>query len=639
MKKIMSVVLAVCITVLCAVPAFADSAKKTELLTLAGDEFNPVLVGPGGEEYSLGGKITEGGKIRAAAVLPSAYDSRDNGLVTPVKDQRSSGACWAFATIGALESTAVSKGLVSKADADFSEAHIIDFAYAADMNPGSPVYGEGYTTAYPYMMGGNWVRASATLSLWNGPEKESSYPFDNTVEDYTLMPAAVEAYRYNHDSGVIFTDADVLEKTADIKNRIMSNGSVTVSFNYDPEYYNEANHAYYTVVSGSNHMVTLVGWDDSYSAQNFNSAPSANGAWLVKDSWGTQHHDNGFFWISYKDSSLNYCVAYNVAGDDTYDNNYTYSAVGYTAASAQMSGSKVANVFTAKSDEILGAVAFYTLDSGVSADIRIYSFSGNGFDPENCECLAQTNKTIPNKGYHTVEIPGGVSLSAGEKFAVEIAYSLSSQEKVKIPVEFENGTDNGQYVCTSSAGQSYVCFSENDYAWYDVTEVGCGNVPVQAFTSCDHSYALGEYKGSGSFELVCGKCGGTSSLDNVSVRLSKTSASLKPGETVRISAAADDLVKSLIVYESSDVSVAKVDTAGKVAAVSEGKAVITVSLGDTDIYAVFTVTVQNPSEPVAKCTCLCHKTGFAGFIYKIVRIFWKLFDPGKRVCECGEKHW
>ena len=36
----------------------------------------------------------------------------------------------------------------------------------------------------------------------------------------------------------------------------------------------------------SNHSVTVVGWDDEYSKDNFPTMPAGDGAWIVKNSWG-----------------------------------------------------------------------------------------------------------------------------------------------------------------------------------------------------------------------------------------------------------------------------------------------------------------------------------------------------------------
>lgn len=56
----------------------------------------------------------------------------------------------------------------------------------------------------------------------------------------------------------------------------------------------------------TNHSVLIVGWDDNYSASNFNSKcrPSSDGAWLIRNSWGDCNSMGGYFWISYEDAML-----------------------------------------------------------------------------------------------------------------------------------------------------------------------------------------------------------------------------------------------------------------------------------------------------------------------------------------------
>ncbi|MGN1193932.1 MAG: InlB B-repeat-containing protein, partial [Acutalibacteraceae bacterium] len=48
--------------------------------------------------------------------------------------------------------------------------------------------------------------------------------------------------------------------------------------------------------------------------------------------------------------------------------------------------------------------------------------------------------------------------------------------------------------------------------------------------------------------------------------------------------------------------------------------------------------IKQNTDPSANCPCICHKTGFMGFIYKIVRVFWKLFRINK-TCVCGVEHY
>ena len=58
--------------------------------------------------------------------------------------------------------------------------------------------------------------------------------------------------------------------------------------------------------TAANHAVTVVGWDDTFSAENWPEGrrPPADGAWIVKNSWGTDWGNEGYFLLSYYDMSL-----------------------------------------------------------------------------------------------------------------------------------------------------------------------------------------------------------------------------------------------------------------------------------------------------------------------------------------------
>ena len=67
----------------------------------------------------------------------------------------------------------------------------------------------------------------------------------------------------------------------------MDYGAVCITYYSSEQYYNPNTASQYCPSKfGTNHAVTIVGWDDEYKRENFKDTPTEDGAWLVKNSWG-----------------------------------------------------------------------------------------------------------------------------------------------------------------------------------------------------------------------------------------------------------------------------------------------------------------------------------------------------------------
>lgn len=242
----------------------------------------------------------KGSVLSPSCALPVSYKSE----TTAVKDQGSLGTCWAFATMGGLETFLLKD---SKGVHDLSEQHL---AWWATSQYNSNGYGwryDGIDNGAPLLTGLGY------LTSWEGPKTEEEIPYNgygqNTMPDN--MDTTSSTYRV---TGAIYLEKDITS----VKAAIMEYGSVVTSFNcagyfnsdstafcYPPvdvsDIYNLDNPIF---VSG--HAILLVGWDDNYPKENFNSAyqPVNDGAWLVKNSWGENACENGYFWLSYEDGFL-----------------------------------------------------------------------------------------------------------------------------------------------------------------------------------------------------------------------------------------------------------------------------------------------------------------------------------------------
>ena len=419
--------------------------------------------------------------------LPEKYDSRDYELITPVKSQASSDNCWAFATISALESDYIAQGLGTAKNTDFSESHLAWFAnrsITADGDNSSS--NEGKLAATPYKEAGNWFITTAALSRWSGIAKESSFPFPVGCSD-TAEPLS-EADRYVNDAGVIIKSAEVLDETDRnaIKRWIVEHGSVCVSLYNNFDYYNKGKDGYAFYYGGeetSNHQIVIIGWDDTFSVDNFNPErrPKSPGAWLCKDSQGEEWCDSGFSWVSYEHKSLTNFVGTTCQPSYKYDNNYTYNGYGWSASLTCDNNSCAANVFKANDNEVLKAVSFYTVNPNTKIQIRVYTnLPDNAATPvEGVLKYTSQELLFENWGYHTVDLTKEIELPKDTSFSIVLRFS-SDSDRVQIPVESKNNSRGVTYV--SKPGESYIYAPNYSVLWLGSEAYSSCNVCIQAFT-------------------------------------------------------------------------------------------------------------------------------------------------------------
>ena len=378
--------------------------------------------------------------LDTAVTLPESYSSVDKGYVTSVKDQNPWGTCWAFAACAAMESYALSHGLVESAEkVDFSEYALAYLTFSDNMY--MDVTGDYTETTDPYVgfdEGGNDEYAFKTLSKWAGIYNEDAVMYPNSQENYEVAP-----YIPNEDNvdfvlmGQYYINSIDVEE---IKAAIMENGALTCSY-YSSSKYTKENelYIYNYELDTTNHAVTLVGWDDNKDknlftmtdADGVTHTPKNNGAWLIKNSWSTYYGDEGYCWISYEDYGFNSgdAVVYEIAPKSNYD--YIYQYDGATVFAAATSGMKFANIYEIEGsgDQTLDAISFAVMSTNIDYTVSIYKNDGENI-LEDGELLTSKAGTVTFEGYYTVEFDEEVILSPGDSISVVISFDAGDVGRI-----------------------------------------------------------------------------------------------------------------------------------------------------------------------------------------------------------------
>ena len=207
-----------------------------------------------------------------------AFNWRDEGRMTPIKNQGTCGSCWAFTSVGVYENAWL---LRNDETVSLSEQHVLDCATENGKEVGS-CNGGWYSGVY------NYYKTTSFQLLKDFPYKNKK----EVCKSGTQTKYKVEAWGYVVPTMGI-PKVDEMKKALCTYGPLAATVKVTPAFQaYDSGVFNEK--AKVTSSKDVNHAIIIVGWDDSKNA------------YLVKNSWGTYWGEQGYVWVDYGSNNIGY---------------------------------------------------------------------------------------------------------------------------------------------------------------------------------------------------------------------------------------------------------------------------------------------------------------------------------------------
>jgi len=206
------------------------------------------------------------------APLPPNFDWTTQGAVTPIKNQRDCGSCWAFSTIANIEGVhfLAKKKLVSLSEQQLVSCSTTDY---------------GCEGGWPF-----WALTDMLASPYSGRiDTEAGYPYtsgngDNGVCNFGTkdVGAVINSYKS------YCTENTVACQETEMQQLLVTYGPLSVCLDAGPMQYWQGGYIDNPTScdpDAIDHCVAIVG----YGVQN--GIPF----WRIKNSWGTDWGENGFY--------------------------------------------------------------------------------------------------------------------------------------------------------------------------------------------------------------------------------------------------------------------------------------------------------------------------------------------------------
>jgi cathepsin F len=199
--------------------------------------------------------------------IPTDFDWRDQGAVTPVKDQEACGSCWAFSATEAVESAWILAGKATNSTVNLAPQQIVDCDTTSDGCDGGET-----ESAYNYLIGAGGIESNDSYP-YTGEDGQCSF-------DSKLVVASISSYK----SATSFYSESTLQSN------LVAWGPLSVCV--DAEAWQDyvsgiLTHWECAFINVLDHCVQLVGYNTTGSTPY----------WIVRNSWTHVWGVDGYIYL------------------------------------------------------------------------------------------------------------------------------------------------------------------------------------------------------------------------------------------------------------------------------------------------------------------------------------------------------